>query len=796
MQLGGTGAGMGFTVSASAGKGNAEGESLTHSNTHVRAGERVSIESGDDTILAGAVVSADRVEADIGGDLLIESLQDKASYREKSKQSSASATFGAGAGGSFSASRTNIESEYASVGEQSGIRAGDGGFDVKVKGKTVLKGGAITSTQVAVDEQRNDFHSEGGVELQDVRNEARYKASGWSAGAGVYVSDKKNQDGSTVMDTDGQPVKEVNRTRALGWGDDKGNASSTTRAGISGIAGDKNARTGDAETGLAPIFDRERVNDEVNAQVTIRRNGLPVVAKGWGDQADAQRDELRKEAAQLDAGDPARAQLLAEADRWDEGGVYRATGHVVIGGLAGGTQGALGAGGASLAAPALNDLQHQMQTALQDAGMDALLAQEAAGLGLAGGLAVVSGAAGGNAAAGAAFNTDVNNRQLHHTEKQRIRELADGKARATCRGDSACERDARLYWSDMLERVAESRVDAQAAADEQAYQRGVMSAAQRPGTEASMGGAERYFSDVGEAQRMLDADTGRVILDSQGKVVLGSDGKPQTYFSATQAQRDDPYGNVFPGGSPDNQVSVTPGKERRDAQRLQWMNTPNGQAVPDTTLEETLLGVRLPAKGAKSATGGVMGNAGRSSANDYIPAPGKALSPAVDGQFATQGLTRNPLDFPEGVQMVNMLENSGMPREAAVREARSFINSGQSLPVATPLDATDKLVKVVPTGGTPSPSTGYWMKESELAQLQSDPASMVDKLGLPPGMQVDSYDVYQIKPKQGTVVFESKIAPTMVNGVPNTSGGGTQSLVLDRSAFTLPIKIGNIVVKR
>src|SRR5690606_4911799 len=100
MQIGGTGAGVGFTVSASAGKGNAEGESTTYTNTHVRAGERVLIASGDDTILAGAVVSAERVEADIGGDLLIESLQDRATYKERSKQTSASATFGAGAGGS------------------------------------------------------------------------------------------------------------------------------------------------------------------------------------------------------------------------------------------------------------------------------------------------------------------------------------------------------------------------------------------------------------------------------------------------------------------------------------------------------------------------------------------------------------------------------------------------------------------------------------------------------------------------------------------------------------------------
>ena len=109
------------------------------------------------------------------------------------------------------------------MGEQSGIRSGDGGFDVKVKGKTVLKGGAITSTQVAVDEQRNDFESEGGVELEDVHNEARYKAR----------------------------------------------SSSTTRAGISSIAGHKDARTGDAETGLALIFDREKVSNEIQAQVVI-----------------------------------------------------------------------------------------------------------------------------------------------------------------------------------------------------------------------------------------------------------------------------------------------------------------------------------------------------------------------------------------------------------------------------------------------------------------------------------------------------------------------------------------------
>src|SRR5690606_13060587 len=69
-QLGGTGVGFGITASANAGKGKAEGEALTYTNSQLKAGELVSIQSGGDTTLAGAVVRADRVEADVDGDLL------------------------------------------------------------------------------------------------------------------------------------------------------------------------------------------------------------------------------------------------------------------------------------------------------------------------------------------------------------------------------------------------------------------------------------------------------------------------------------------------------------------------------------------------------------------------------------------------------------------------------------------------------------------------------------------------------------------------------------------------------
>lgn len=52
-----------------------------------------------------------------------------------------------GASGSFSASKINISSDYASVADQSVLKTGAVGFQVNVKGDTALIGGAIASNQ-------------------------------------------------------------------------------------------------------------------------------------------------------------------------------------------------------------------------------------------------------------------------------------------------------------------------------------------------------------------------------------------------------------------------------------------------------------------------------------------------------------------------------------------------------------------------------------------------------------------------------------------------------------------------
>lgn len=105
-----------------------------------------------------------------------------------------------------------------------------------------------------------------------------------------------------------------------------------------------------------------------------------------------------------------------------------------------------------------------------------------------------------------------------------------------------------------------------------------------------MGQAKSHFDFQAEADLILKSDAGKLILDGRGQSIIGTDGNPQTYFSATQEQRDNPYGNIFLGGVPEAQVSIIPRRETRDQERLQSFGVINGQAEIDTSLEELIIG--------------------------------------------------------------------------------------------------------------------------------------------------------------------------------------------------------------
>ncbi len=133
------------------GRGN--GDSVTQTNTTVAASNTLTMKSGGDTALAGAQLSGDKVKADVGGNLTIASLQDMSSYGNNQHNAGGSGgfTLGPGGGGSIDASigHTSIDSNYASVNQQTGIVAGKQGFDVEVAGHTQLNGAQIASVAPA-----------------------------------------------------------------------------------------------------------------------------------------------------------------------------------------------------------------------------------------------------------------------------------------------------------------------------------------------------------------------------------------------------------------------------------------------------------------------------------------------------------------------------------------------------------------------------------------------------------------------------------------------------------------------
>ncbi len=390
------------TVSASGARGKADGNDVTQSNTQLVAGNQIALASGNDTTLKGAVASAAQVTAKVGGNLNIESLQDTSQFASKQQSIGASVTIGAGAGGSISASKSTVKSDFASVTQQSGIRAGDGGFDVQVKGNTDLKGGAITSTQAAIDQNLSRFETGGTLTTSDIQNKADYKASaiGFSAGTSGNLGGALKPSGTSI-----------------GFGKDSGSASSTTQAAISGIAGNKNARTGDKETGIQKIFDADKVQKEIDAQVVITQTFGREAPKAAADFADGRKNALIDQAVKET--DPEKRQsLLDEADKWKEGGAYRAALQAVVGGLGGGVQGALSAGATSLAAPLLNELQSNIAQKLKKVGVSdavAQLAGQTVSLATASGIGAVAGGGNVSGIAGA-FNVDANNRLLHANE--------------------------------------------------------------------------------------------------------------------------------------------------------------------------------------------------------------------------------------------------------------------------------------------------------------------------------------------------------------------------------------------
>ncbi|MGI4938319.1 MAG: hemagglutinin repeat-containing protein, partial [Janthinobacterium lividum] len=630
------------TATASGARGNADGSDVRHDNARIEAGKQAIVKTGGNAVLGGGVIAAPQITADIGGELIIDSLQDTSKFDSKQKSLGGSLSLGAGkASGSLNYANGKINSDFASVAEQSGIKAGDGGFDVKVRNGTTLNGGVITSAQKAIDEGLNRFKTGGELITKDIQNSAHYSASsiGVNLGSGIDPAGKLTPCGTSA-----------------GIGSGSGHASSTSKAAISGIAGDKAARTGDKPTGIQKIFDADKVQKDVNAQVQITQTFGREASKAVADIAESKINELKVQ--QRSESDPSKREALArEQLKWEDGGQYRVVMHAVVGGLTGNVEGALGSAAAAKLAPQLNELQENLTTHLQTAGANPTVAAGVARLVTGSTAAGIGSIAGGGNTAGAvtALNEDANNRQLHPDERKFIEKKAKQLAATSCKtGDAKCSNLAQRYWSEQLTAEAEAADDSRLAKWRQDYLQKIAATGQAPNLEGSTsGGAAKYLDDARIARSALDEVRGQTIRGTDGKPITAADGQ-LTYFSGTEAQRKDYYLYLEPRTPSDNKVSVNGStddlvskqtlmqRRQRDDARLETLSVANGGLETDY-LGDFLLGglagealttgraaVKAVAKTNAAKAGGVAGGKAGQALADETPKPLGTASGATD----------------------------------------------------------------------------------------------------------------------------------------------------------------------
>ncbi|MET4057247.1 filamentous hemagglutinin [Pantoea agglomerans] len=307
--------GYGITVSASvnAAKGSEKGNGLTHGETTLDAGNRLSLTSGRDITLTGAQASGESVKVDAGRNLTLTSEQD--SDRYDSKQQSASAggsfTFGSMTGSAnVNVSRDKMHSSWQSVAEQTGIFAGKGGFDVTVGEHTQLNGAVISSTASA-DKNRLDT---GTLGFGNIENHAEYEVEHQSAG----MSTGGNIGGDFAGNMANGMLAGLN---------DSGSADSVTKAAVSEgtiIIRDPSKQKQDvaglsrdvanANPGLDVIFDKEKEQNRLKAAQLIGEIGAQAgdIARTQGQIAGlkAQQDPAALQAA--------REQLAASGKAYTE----------------------------------------------------------------------------------------------------------------------------------------------------------------------------------------------------------------------------------------------------------------------------------------------------------------------------------------------------------------------------------------------------------------------------------------------------------------------------------------------
>ncbi|WP_438866288.1 MULTISPECIES: cytidine deaminase-like fold-containing protein [Serratia] len=249
------------------------GNGLTHTETTLDTGSNLKVTSGRDTRLTGAQASGEKVTVDVGRDLTLQSQQDSDRYDAKQQNASAggSFTFGSMTGSAnVSASKDKLHSNFDSVKEQTGLFAGKGGYDVKVKEHTQLDGAVIASQ---ADKEKNRFDT-GTLGWKNIHNQADYSAT--HSGGSFSTGGPVGKDLLTNM-----------AGGMLSGANNSGHAEGTTKAGVSEgtlIVRDKDKQQQDVaqlnrdtehanDGSISPIFNKEKEQNRLKQAQLIGEIG-------------------------------------------------------------------------------------------------------------------------------------------------------------------------------------------------------------------------------------------------------------------------------------------------------------------------------------------------------------------------------------------------------------------------------------------------------------------------------------------------------------------------------------------
>ncbi len=345
----GVGGISGVNLAAAKQQGKIKENGTSYTASQITATDRLALESGKDLQVIASQATAEQVQAQVGGNLEIASLQTKESYKEENQGASIglsakvkpTGNLGKGAitGG---VNQGKINSDYQSVTEQAGIYAGQAGFDIQVGKNTDLKGAVIASEATA---EKNKL-STGTLSYSDIDNKAEYQASSMGINVNTSGDAKYNEKGITPAIGIGAEGKAQSTTKAAiapgtievrdNPNQDLSNLSRDTKGSLNQLGKIFDKKTIQERQELAKMFG-ELAYEQVH-KLSVKELKKAQVALAIAQDKKPQDDKKIKE-------------LQAQVAAWSEGGSNKIALHSIVGGVMadlGGGNGFAGAVGAGL----------------------------------------------------------------------------------------------------------------------------------------------------------------------------------------------------------------------------------------------------------------------------------------------------------------------------------------------------------------------------------------------------------------------------------------------------------------